>query len=97
MAINPALPHVPQPDAAVIQWLLDGDPAIRWQVLRDLTGAPPPAEIAVERTRVATEPVEHAARPAGAGVVRRAHIYLTLPPRCVMVKSQKVVSSEHVA
>jgi hypothetical protein len=24
---------------AVIRWLLDGDPAIRWQVLRDLTGA----------------------------------------------------------
>src|SRR5437773_5715473 len=22
-----------------IQWLLDGDPAIRWQVLRDLVGA----------------------------------------------------------
>ena len=24
---------------SVIEWLLDGDPAIRWQVLRDLTGA----------------------------------------------------------
>ena len=23
----------------VIQWLLDGDPAIRWQALRDLVGA----------------------------------------------------------
>jgi hypothetical protein len=23
----------------VIQWLLDGDPAIRWQTLRDLAGA----------------------------------------------------------
>ena len=32
----------------VIQWLLEGDPAIRWQVLRDLTGA---AERAVERER----------------------------------------------
>jgi hypothetical protein len=32
----------------VIQWLLDGDPAIRWQALRDLTGA---AEGAVERER----------------------------------------------
>jgi hypothetical protein len=32
-------------------WLLDGDPAIRWQVLRDLTGAPPD-DIATERARV---------------------------------------------
>lgn len=35
----------PQPDR-VIQWLLDGDPAIRWQTLRDLAGAP---ENTVER------------------------------------------------
>ena len=33
-------------------WLLDGDASIRWQVLRDLTGAGP-AEIAAERVRVA--------------------------------------------
>jgi len=32
----------------VSQWLLDGDPAIRWQVLRDLVGA---AEHTVERER----------------------------------------------
>lgn len=32
----------------VVSWLLDSDPALRWQVLRDLTGAPP-AEIAAER------------------------------------------------
>ena len=38
----------------VVDWLLDADPAIRWQVLRDLTDAPP-GEVAVERTRVATE------------------------------------------
>src|SRR5262245_5419209 len=31
-----------------IQWLLDGDPAIRWQTLRDLVGA---AESSVERER----------------------------------------------
>lgn len=38
----------------VLNWLLDSDPAIRWQVLRDLTDAP--AEIvAAERARVATE------------------------------------------
>ena len=38
----------------VIDWLLDADPAIRWQVMRDLTDASP-TEIAAERTRVATE------------------------------------------
>ena len=39
---------------AVIDWLLDSDPAIRWQVLRDLEHAP--AEIvAAERARVGTE------------------------------------------
>lgn len=38
----------------VLDWLLDSDPAIRWQVLRDLVGAP--AEVvATERARVATE------------------------------------------
>jgi hypothetical protein len=36
----------------VIEWLLDSDPAIRWQVLRDLTDAPAD-EVAVERARVA--------------------------------------------
>jgi len=35
----------------VIDWLLDGDPAIRWQVLRDLTNASA-ADVAVERSRV---------------------------------------------
>jgi hypothetical protein len=39
---------------AVLDWLLDSDPAIRWQVLLDLADAP--AEIvAAERARVATE------------------------------------------
>jgi hypothetical protein len=37
-----------------IDWLLDGDPAIRWQVLRDLIDAPSD-EVAAERARVATE------------------------------------------
>jgi hypothetical protein len=32
----------------VVQWLLQGDPAIRWQVLRDLLDAPP-VEVAAER------------------------------------------------
>ena len=39
---------------SVIDWLLDSDPAIRWQVLRDLTDAPR-AEVAAERSRVARE------------------------------------------
>ncbi|MGA7098537.1 MAG: hypothetical protein WB245_13310 [Acidimicrobiia bacterium] len=38
----------------VIDWLLDGDPAIRWQVLRDLTDAAP-EEVAAERERVERE------------------------------------------
>ena len=38
----------------VIDWLLDSDPSIRWQVKRDLAGEP--AEVvAVERSRVAVE------------------------------------------
>jgi hypothetical protein len=38
----------------VLDWLLDSDPAIRWQVLRDLTDAPA-SEVRAERARVATE------------------------------------------
>lgn len=34
-------------------WLLEGDPSIRWQVMRDLIGAPA-AEVAAERAGVAT-------------------------------------------
>jgi hypothetical protein len=37
-----------------LDWLLDSDPAIRWQVLRDLKDRPT-AELAAERVRVATE------------------------------------------
>jgi hypothetical protein len=37
-----------------IGWLLDSDPAIRWQVMRDLTDAPAD-EVAAERARVAYE------------------------------------------
>lgn len=38
----------------VLDWLLDADPAIRWQVLRDLADAPADV-VAAERARVATE------------------------------------------
>jgi len=37
----------------IIDWLLEGDPAIRWQTKRDLLQAPGD-EVAVERARVAT-------------------------------------------
>jgi len=37
-----------------IDWLLDSDPAIRWQAMRDLTDAPAD-QVAAERARVATE------------------------------------------
>ena len=54
MATNPPKRQAPQPKSSVIHWLLDSDPSIRWQVLRDLTGAPA-QEVAAERARVATE------------------------------------------
>jgi hypothetical protein len=38
----------------VMEWLLDSDVAIRWQVMRDLTDAPAEA-VAAERSRVARE------------------------------------------
>ena len=38
---------------SVIAWLLEGDPAIRWQVMRDVSDTPP-SEVAAERGRVAT-------------------------------------------
>jgi len=38
----------------VIDWLLDSDPSIRWQVMRDLTDAPA-EQVAAERARVCTE------------------------------------------
>src|SRR5919201_3316264 len=40
MANNPPKRQAPKPKRAVIRWLLDSDPSIRWQVMRDLTGAP---------------------------------------------------------
>jgi hypothetical protein len=39
-------------DDPVIEWLLDGDPSIRWQVMRDLLDAPP-ADWERERRRTA--------------------------------------------
>jgi hypothetical protein len=45
-----------KPNGSVTQWLLDSDPSIRWQVTRDLIGAPA-QQVAAERARVATEGV----------------------------------------
>jgi hypothetical protein len=53
MAHHSPTRHGSQLNSSVIQWLLDGDPAIRWQAL-DLIGAPTEA-VAAERARVATE------------------------------------------
>jgi hypothetical protein len=54
MPINPPKRQAPLPQEPVIRWLLDSDPSIRWQVLRDLTGAPAQV-VAAERARVARE------------------------------------------
>ena len=56
MATNPPKRQTPKLQKSVIQWLLDADPSIRWQVMRDLIGAPAD-EVAAERARVATEGV----------------------------------------
>jgi len=39
---------------SVLEWLLDSDPSIRWQVMRDLTDTPDEV-VAFERARVASE------------------------------------------
>ncbi|MBX3086711.1 MAG: hypothetical protein KF716_34075 [Anaerolineae bacterium] len=54
MVTHSAQEPASQPSESVIHWLLDSDPAIRWQVMQDVIGAPA-EEIAVERARVATE------------------------------------------
>jgi hypothetical protein len=43
-----------KPKKSVMQWLLDSDPSIRWQVMRDLTEEPDES-VAAERSRVASE------------------------------------------
>jgi hypothetical protein len=56
MAINPKERQFPESETEVIRWLLDSDPSIRWQVMRDLINAPAD-EVAAERARIATEGV----------------------------------------
>jgi len=48
-AYNGGPAYAPRP--ALLKWLLDSDPALRWQVVRDLTDESPNT-IAVERSRV---------------------------------------------
>jgi hypothetical protein len=52
-ATHPTL-ETPPMTRAHLEWLLDADPAIRWQVMRDLTDTPV-VEVAAERTRVEHE------------------------------------------
>jgi hypothetical protein len=54
MATNPLKKQVQELKRPVIEWLLDSDPSIRWQVLQDLTHAPA-EKVAAERARVASE------------------------------------------
>lgn len=54
MSTNSPKQQAPKPTSSVIRWLLDSDPSIRWQAMRDLTDAPD-EEVAAERARVATE------------------------------------------
>jgi hypothetical protein len=69
-----------------ISWLLDSDPAIRWQVMRDLTDASP-AAIAAERARVAHEGVgaEILARQGSDGAWHRAGAPHWLPTLFTMI------------
>jgi hypothetical protein len=63
-----------------VDWLLDSDPAIRWQAMRDLTDASP-AAIAAERARVPREGLgsEILARQEPDGSWRRAGAPIWLP------------------
>src|ERR1700751_3801448 len=54
MATEEPESQAPKPKQSVMQWLLDTDPSIRWQVLRDLSDEPDEV-VAAERSRVASE------------------------------------------
>ena len=62
MGPNPPKRQAPKLERSVMRWLLESDPSIRWQVMRDLTGAST-EEFAAERSRVATEGVGARLRP----------------------------------
>jgi hypothetical protein len=54
METDPARGQVVTSDSSVVRWLLDSDPSIRWQAMRDLIDVPAD-EVGAERARVATE------------------------------------------
>lgn len=54
MVTNRPKRQAQKPQQSVIEWLLDTDPSIRWQVMHDLTDIPA-EQVAAERALVATE------------------------------------------
>jgi hypothetical protein len=54
MTLTDTNTHPRSSNDTVIAWLLDSDPSIRWQVMRDLTDTPA-AMVAAERSRIASE------------------------------------------
>ena len=54
MTTNVLKRQASQPTPATIQWLLDSDSSIRWQVMQDLIDAPE-EEVTAERAKIATE------------------------------------------
>jgi hypothetical protein len=54
MTLTDSAAHPRSSNDSVIDWLLDADPSIRWQVMRDLTDAPAKI-VAAERSRVTSE------------------------------------------
>ena len=54
MANNPSRRQVQKPERSVIQWLLDSDPSIRWQVMRDLSDTPD-EKVEAERAKIDSE------------------------------------------
>src|SRR5262249_30880466 len=80
-----------------IDWLLDSDPAIRWQAMRDLTDASP-AAIAAERARVSCEGIaaEILASQESDGTWRRADApaWLTTLYTLLLLRATGVDSAE---
>jgi len=54
MTLTHSHAHARPSNDPVIEWLLDADPSIRWQVMRDLTDTPAET-VAAERSRVGSE------------------------------------------
>jgi len=82
-----------------IDWLLDADPAIRWQAMRDLTDASP-ATVAAERRRVPHEGIgaEILARQGSDGAWHRSDSPDWLPTlfTCLLLRATGIDRSEPV-